>query len=649
MGDDHAYPMIAYGTMKKSSAWKMFAKSQGINFEIANEISNQIKRYESALNRAEEDEKGDIDPLDFIDPEFHEIFKRSEAYQGIITSWSIAPCSYLLYQGSIRREIGLVRIKDNLCCLMDGKWAEVYHFLKNDLLTVKVVDLIYRAYAQLGREPDSVNELLRLCLPDDPAWEVYQKGCTLGVNQCEQPGTSSRVGKYNPKNISEICAFVAAIRPGFKSMYKIFESRERFQYGVKAFDDLMTTPEMPSSFCIYQEQQMSALNYAGLEMSECYTAIKNIAKKRVEKVLEYKTVFLNGFRKAIIEQDGLPPDVADEKARMVWQIIEDSSRYSFNASHSYCVAIDSLYGAYLKAHHPLEFYSAFMQIQEKKGDKDKLTAARVEAEEYFKIHFQPYRFGQDNRDITVDRERFAINNSLSAIKGFGKAVGETIYEVGQRPHEMFMELLMDLDAHGLKSSKVEPLIKIDYFAQYGNSAELLRMNGLFEFFKRGMAKSIRKDKLGESPLRDIVARHASSKTKSGAESKSYTITDMRGLLEECEAHLRSLRIPDVEFRVKIQNQQEILGYIDLTTRKPEDRRKIIVTGLRPLTAAGENEPWGYAVFTRSIGSGKNARLTVRAKVFAKEPFQEMDVLYADELSKNKSGYWYLDRYHRIFA
>ena len=124
---------------------------------------------------------------------------------------------------------------------------------------------------------------------------------------------------------------------------------------------------------------------------------------------------------------------------------------------------------------------------------------------------------------------------------------------------------------------------------------------------------------------------------------------MRGLLEECEAHLRSLRIPDVEFRVKIQNQQEILGYIDLTTRKPEDRRKIIVTGLRPLTAAGENEPWGYAVFTRSIGSGKNARLTVRAKVFAKEPFQEMDVLYADELSKNKSGYWYLDRYHRIFA
>ena len=489
LGDDHAYPMIAYGTMKKSSAWKMFAKSQGINFEIANEVSNQIKRYEMALNRAEEDEKGDIDPLDFIDLEFHEIFKRSEVYQGIITSWSIAPCSYLLYQGSIRKEIGLVRIKDNLCCLMDGKWAEVYHFLKNDLLTVKVVDLIYRAYAQLGREPDSVNELLQLCPPDDPAWDVYKKGCTLGINQCEQPGTSSRVGKFNPKNISEICAFVAAIRPGFKSMYKIFESREPFQYGIKAFDNLLATPEMPSSFCLYQEQQMNALNFSGLDMSECYTAIKNIAKKRVEKVLAYKTVFLNGFKQAIVEQDGLPPDVADEKAHMVWQIIEDSSRYSFNASHSYCVAIDSLYGAYLKAHHPLEFYSAFMQIQEKKGDKDKLTAARVEAEEYFKIHFQPYRFGQDNRDITVDREHFAINNSLSAIKGFGKAVGETIYEVGQRPHETFMELLMDLDAHGLKSSKVEPLIKIDYFAQYGNSAELLRMNGLFEFSSAAWQKA----------------------------------------------------------------------------------------------------------------------------------------------------------------
>ena len=64
-----------------------------------------------------------------------------------------------------------------------------------------------------------------MCPPDDKAWEIYEKGCTLGINQCEQTGTASRVTKYRPKNISELGAFVAAIRPGFKSMYKTFEER----------------------------------------------------------------------------------------------------------------------------------------------------------------------------------------------------------------------------------------------------------------------------------------------------------------------------------------------------------------------------------------------------------------------------------------
>ena len=124
--------MLAYGTMKKSKAWKLYAKSQGIPFEVANEVSNQIKKYENALKHAEEDERDTVDPMDYIDPKYHDVYRGSASYLELIDSWSIAPCSYLLYSGSIRREIGLVRIKDNICCLMDGHWAEECHFLKND-------------------------------------------------------------------------------------------------------------------------------------------------------------------------------------------------------------------------------------------------------------------------------------------------------------------------------------------------------------------------------------------------------------------------------------------------------------------------------------------------------------------------------------
>lgn len=274
----------------------------------------------------------------YIDKQYWEVFDKSNDFRGLISSWSIAPCSYLLYQGSIREEIGLVRIKDNLCCLMDGHWAEEYHFLKNDLLTVKVVDLMYKVFDRIGIDPPSVTELLEMCPPNDPAWDVYAKGATIGINQVEKTGTTARVAKYHPTNISELCAFVAAIRPGFASMYKTFESRQPFKYGVKSFDELIQTEEMPNSFVLYQEMEMAALHYAGIPMSECYTAIKNIAKKRVEKVLAYKDTFISGFANAIMRDEGKPEDAAKELAGELWTIIEDSSRYSFNA----CVSGDTI-------------------------------------------------------------------------------------------------------------------------------------------------------------------------------------------------------------------------------------------------------------------------------------------------------------------
>lgn len=505
LGEDHAYPMVAYGTMQKSAAWKLYAKSQGISFEIANAVSEQIKKYETAVKHAPEDEKDDINVFDYIDKDFHEIYEKSKDYLGLVTSWSIAPCSYLLYEGSIRKEIGLVKVKDHLCCLMDGHWAEACHFLKNDLLKVSVVDLIYRAYHRIGIEPPTVTELLKMCPPDDKAWEIYEKGCTLGINQCEQTGTASRVTKYKPKNISELGAFVAAIRPGFKSMYKTFEERKPFAYGVKAFDELIQTDEMPSSFLLYQEQEMAALNYAGIDMSDCYTAIKNIAKKRADKVLAYKEKFINGFSQVMIEDEHKTPEEAAHMSQELWQIIEDSSRYSFNASHSYCVALDSLYGAWLKAHHPLEFYEVLLTLAEQKGDKDKMNALKEEAESYFNIKFPPFRFGQDNRSIKADVENNLIVNSLSAIKGFSLSVGAALYDCSKNNFTSFVDVLAWLDEKALKASKVRPLITIDYFQQFGNINELLSILDLWELLKQGKAKSVRKDKVTSIVVQRILS------------------------------------------------------------------------------------------------------------------------------------------------
>lgn len=648
LGEDHALPMIAYGTMQTSAAWKLYAKSQGIDFTIANDVSNQIKKYEMVLKHADEDDKDSIAVHDYIEEQYHEIFDKSKNYQGVITSWSIAPCSYLLYQGNIRREIGLTKVKDHLCCLMDGHWAESGHFLKNDLLKVSVVDLIYRVFHRIGIEPFSVDELIAKCPPEDIAWEMYKKSCTVGLNQVEQIGTSSRVAAYSPRNISELCAFVAAIRPGFKSMYKTFASRKPFKYGVKAFDDLIQTPEMPNSFVLYQEMEMAALNYAGIPMSECYTAIKNIAKKRADKVLVYKDRFIEGFAKAI-QCEGKSETASIELAEKLWKIIEDSSNYGFNASHAYCVAVDSLYCAWLKSHYPLQFYEVYLTIQQEKGNKDKMAAAKGEAEDYFKIVFPPFRFRQDNRSISLDIDKNAINNSLASIKGFGHEMGNVLYELKDFVSPYFIDLLLGMDTKGVKSSKVEPLIKIDYFLEYGNSRELLRINNVFNFLKQGTAKKIAKDKVRDTPLENIIQQFATDKNKNGTEAKSYTITDMSSLMIACERFIKEQHISDFDYKNKMQNQLDLLGYIDLTTNKEEDRRKLLVMDVRTLNSKDTGETWGYAVFARSIGSGKASRWTVKNCVYDKMPIKRMDIIQVDEDGwyKNKTGWLYLIKYTSI--
>ena len=116
---------------------------------------------------------------------------------------------------------------------------------------------------------------------------------------------------------------------------------------------------------------------------------------------------------------------------------------------------------------------------------------------------------------------------------------------------------------------------------------------------------------------------------------------MHGLLIECEDYIKSLNLSDLSYKLKCANQQEILGYIDLTTNREEDRRKLLITKVVPLMNKGTGTPWGYALFTKSVGSGKTGRLTLKATAYNTKPVKNMDIVYAKNVNKNKSGYWYL--------
>ena len=67
-------------------------------------------------------------------------------------------------------------------------------------------------------------------------------------------------------------------------------------------------------------------------------------------------------------------------------------------------------------------------------------------------------------------------------------------------------------------------------------------------------KKIAKEKLN-ADLEPIVAQYATDVSKSGALAKSYTFTDMPGLLRHCERLVREMHIQDFDLKNKMQTRR----------------------------------------------------------------------------------------------
>lgn len=635
IGKDHAYPMIAFGTCKKKSAFKLYARSQNMDFDLANTISGQIEKYDDALKYADDDEKDEIDIYDYVDEEYHSYIDASKKYQGIIMDKKKAPCAYLLYDGSIREEIGLIKCKSEttkkeyMTAVIDGAIAENYKFLKNDILKVDVVLLIDLIYKRIGLKHHTVNELMELVKNDQAVWDIYANGYTMGVNQVEKASTTRKSMKYKPRNVSELSAFIAAIRPAFKSMYSKLENREDFSYGIPAFDKILQTEELPQSFILYQEQTMNTLNYAGFPIDECYGIIKAIAKKHPEKVKPLKERFITGFKDKIMQDDGIPADKAEEDSARVWQIISDSCGYGFNSAHAYCMALDSLYNAYLKAHYPYEFYEVLLQTYSDKGKKDKVAELKQEMSKAFGIKEGEYKFGLDNRKFKADPDNQTIYPSLLSIKGLSQGCANDLYAMGQKKYANFYELWKDMKKKkNLNSGKVNTLIEIGYFDDFGTIGKIKRFIDILDqlYDRSQFSKS-------NPPVEFLpIIRKYSEET-----DKQYRKFDYDAALTEIWENLEDIDIP---FNERLKYELQNIGYV-----------KTLVPDMSPDYAFVQEYECKYKnpkLTLYRLADGSTEIVKVRRKKYDEAPINVGDIIKTIECSeegrwsKDNNGDWQQD-------
>ena len=630
LGEHGCYPLMAVEKFKPKSAWKMYARVNDIEPEKANEVSKAIDNYLKAC-KEEGDDADSIDITEYIPKQYLPIYNESVKYQGVVSNFKVHACGFLLFDGDIREEIGLISAvsesthKRTVCACVQGGYLDAYGYVKDDLLIVDSVSLTYELFKSIGRSVPTFDELREMVSGDQPTWDIYAKGATCCVNQLERDGTKHNMMEYKATNMQELSAFIAAIRPAFKSLLRTFIERKPYSTGEPKIDELL---EDTAHFMLYQESIMKVLSFLGLPMGETYGVIKAISKKKLkgEKKEKLEAQLKENWQKIFGNLDNF---------QKVWDIINDAGRYAFNAPHSLSMCGDSLYQAWFKAHYPSKFYEIAISHYQRKENKDKISALITEAATYFDYTKLPFRFRQDNRAVSVDDKTKEITMCLYSIKGISKSASDILFEYKDVKFNSFLDVIKTIP---LDKTTYEALIKLDYFTEFGKSAKLLSIYNLYRSWSG--RKSIKKTSTEPFSI-ELLNQFCSKETAS-----QYIFDDIEPLINE---YVKSIPDEDISQKEKIEAQLDHLSYVQATGRE-EDRRIGYVRAVYPCKRKSDNKTWAYKVSVTFLGKGKDSDLTIYKARYDKCKLQKGDIFYAESVSpKDYQGrrYWYLMDYKKI--
>ncbi len=585
LGEDGVYYMIAYKPLQESSAFRLWCKANEYNINEYDDIAKNLNNY--------------ID-----DKKWSKVIDESKIFRGVIESVAPSPCSFLLLDKSISKEVGLIKVGNVMCCALDGYNCDVYKYLKNDYLTVKVYDIINKVYRLIGRPIDNISTLVNNC--DDKVWDIYAKGLTATVNQADSNLGKQTLKRYQPKNLGELSAWVAAIRPGFASLLDNFINRLPYSTGVNELDNIL---DDSFHYLIYQESIMKYLVWLGLEEKNTYDIIKKISKKK------FTENELSDLRKQLLK--GWIYKVGDVKGfDETWRIVMDAAHYSFNASHSLSVAIDSLYGAYLKANYPIEYFTVVLSIYNNDMEH---TANLVSELPYFGIKLMPVKFGKSSSGYAIDKKNNTIYKGISSIKYCNSKIADELMELLKNKYISFIELLDDIkNKTSLNSRQLFILTGLNFFSEFGNNKYLMSIIKIYDKFAD--IKQVKKSKLNELGLNDSLIKKYSNKETAALYKDINNIELIKELINTIEDKPMGI----IEY---IKFEKEYLEYITYKNENANEKYYIIIDFKQ-----GKYAPRFTA---RNIKTGKEIKSRVKkSKMFKEYPFNLYSVLKIKEFDKD---------------
>jgi DNA polymerase-3 subunit alpha len=324
------------------------------------------------------------------------------------------------------------------------------------------------------------------------------------------------------------------------------------------------------------------------------------------------------------EQYGIDESKSEEDIVAFIQVIEDASSYLFSLNHSQPYSYEGYVSGYLRTYYPLEFLTTALNINKDKEEKTKALTAYAKK---CGITFQSPKFRHSRAGYFCDKNTNTIYKGIGSIKFMNETVANELYGMTNMQFSDFIDILTYLKENtSINSRQLDILIKIDYFAEFGDINELLYITEKFDalYGKKQLSKDKCEEKTGLSI--EVVERFAAKVTE-----KTLSNINMNMLLQYITDNLK---VNKCTLSQKLKYQIEHLGYIEYINGELDTRYIAILdidTTYSPKFKA-------YCLKTGQICDMKIHRRLIKKdkkiKVsYAEVPIENGDVIYMSRCDK----------------
>ncbi len=258
---------------------------------------------------------------------------------------------------------------------------------------------------------------------DKASYDLICSGKTDSVFQIESSGMKDLVAQLQPRSMEELSALIALYRPDAMPSIPTYVENKKHPEKITYFHpDAKPIFEKTYGVNIYQEQSMKITKvFGGRSDAGADRMRKCLAKKKPEKVKEEVELLHNEI---------LTHGYDEKTANVICDELSTKGGYGFNKSHSQAYSVILLQTAYLKAHHPVAFFKAMMNLNKDKVGK--VNKIMVDARQ-FGVQILPPNINHSGKNFTVVNGKILFG--LSAIGGIGKTLAD--------------DIMQDRDANGL--------------------------------------------------------------------------------------------------------------------------------------------------------------------------------------------------------